>query len=127
MVTTRRGKQGPDNKQLSGRDKAEDHGVPEVEVSLETPSPLSGEKTATFKTSLERFQYAEGEQGKPVSKPTNGTPAYKVTRKRPLTDNDADDDKPALFAFPSPAKRRRQQSSKSVSYTHLTLPTKRIV
>ena len=69
--------------------------------------------TATFASSLERFQYGNASAIAPVQ---DGTPAYKVTRKRALADND---DAPSPSS--SPAKKRRQSSryAPPSKYAHL--------
>lgn len=66
--------------------------------------------TAAFKTSLERFQYGDGDGQ------ADSTPPYKATRKRPLTDND--DNTPS----PSPAKKRRPSSRYAPPSTYAHLP-----
>lgn len=114
MARTRRSKPDIAN---AGGDNGDNEDSNEIEEQYEEGSVKTETGTASFKTSLERFQYGNSQPAEHA----NGTPAYKVTRKRPLTDSDADTTT-AASPSPSPAKRRRQSSRYAPPSTYAHLP-----
>ncbi|KAK4555831.1 uracil DNA N-glycosylase Thp1 [Recurvomyces mirabilis] len=77
----------------------------------------SADSKDAFKSAIGRFQYDVTDADGPGST-RKGSSDYRITRKRPLDDNNEDNTPPAT---PSPAKRRRQSSKYAppAKYAHL--------
>ncbi|TKA81994.1 hypothetical protein B0A55_01742 [Friedmanniomyces simplex] len=95
----------------------QDEGDPEGDGDEEERNEVKdggGGGTTAFRSRLERFQYDSSTASRDAT-----SPPYRITRKRPLVDND-DDAKSTTS--PSPPKKRRQPSRYAPPSTYAHLP-----